>query len=84
MEERARRLRLVPDEYDQVLRLDRFRQDHPAIVVGAGNGWWQAVILRFAERSWCKHCADLGFYVEDMYVTSAVSLSVTAAHRHQR
>jgi hypothetical protein len=33
-----------PDEYDQVLRLDRFRQDHPAIVVGAGNGWWQAVI----------------------------------------
>ena len=44
MEERARRLRLVPDEYDQVLRLDRFRQDHPAIVVRAGNGWWQAVI----------------------------------------
>ena len=44
MEERARRLRLVPDEYDQVLRLDRFRQDYPAIVVGAGNGWWQAVI----------------------------------------
>ena len=44
MEERARRLRLVPDEYDQVLRLDRFRQDHPAIVVGAGDGWWQAVI----------------------------------------
>ena len=44
MEERARRLRLVPDEYDQVLRLDRFRQDYPAVVVGAGNGWWQAVI----------------------------------------
>jgi hypothetical protein len=44
VEERARRLRLVPDEYDQVIRLDRFRQDHPAIVVGAGNGWWQAVI----------------------------------------
>ena len=44
VEERARRLRLVPDEYDQVLRLDRFRQDYPAIVVGAGNGWWQAVI----------------------------------------
>jgi hypothetical protein len=39
VEERARRLRLVPDEFDQVLRLD-----HPAIVVGAGNGWWQAVI----------------------------------------
>ena len=37
MEERARRLRLVPDEYDQVLRLDRIRQDHPAIVVGAAG-----------------------------------------------
>ena len=44
MEERARRLRLVPDEYDQVLSLDRFRQAHPAVVIGAGNGWWQAVI----------------------------------------
>jgi hypothetical protein len=44
VEERARRLRLVPDEYDQVLRLDRFRQAHPAVVIGAGNGWWQAVI----------------------------------------
>jgi len=45
VEERAaRRLRLVPDEYDQVLRLDRFRQAHPAVIVGAGNGWWQAVI----------------------------------------
>jgi hypothetical protein len=43
-EERARRLRLVPDEYDQVLRLARFRQNHPAIVVGARTGWWQAVI----------------------------------------
>ena len=40
----ARRLRLVPDEYDQVLRLHRFREDHPAVVIGAGNGWWQAVI----------------------------------------
>jgi hypothetical protein len=34
----------MPDEYDQVLRLGRFRQEHPAVVVGAGNGWWQAVI----------------------------------------
>jgi hypothetical protein len=44
VEERARRLRPVPDDYDQVLRLGRLRQAHPAIVVGAGNGWWQAVI----------------------------------------
>ena len=45
MEERAaHRLRLVPDEYDQVLRLGRFREDHPAIMIGAGNGWWQALI----------------------------------------
>jgi hypothetical protein len=44
VEERVRGLRLLPDEYDQVLRLGRFRRDHPAVVVGAGNGWWQAVI----------------------------------------
>lgn len=45
MEERAaRRLRLVPDEYDQLLRLGRFREDHLAVVIGAGNGWWQALI----------------------------------------
>ena len=50
MEERARRLRLVPDEYDQVLRLDRSRQDHPAIVAGAGNGWWRAVISAPADE----------------------------------
>ena len=45
MKERAaRRLRLVPDEYDQVLRLNRFRADHPAVVIVSGNGWWQALI----------------------------------------
>jgi len=27
-----------------VLRLGRFREDHPAVVIGAENGWWQAVI----------------------------------------
>jgi len=37
-------LRIVPDEPDQVLRLSRFRQDHPAVVIGSGNGWWQARI----------------------------------------
>jgi hypothetical protein len=45
VEERAaRRLRLVPDEYDQVLRLNRFCEDHPAVVIGSGNGWWQALV----------------------------------------
>ena len=77
--------RLVPDELEQVMRLARFRQAHPEVIVGDGGfGTWQALIPGFAERSWCKHGADLGFCVEDMYVTSAVSLSVTAAHRHQR
>jgi hypothetical protein len=27
-----------------VLRLNQFREDHPAVVIGAGNGWWQALI----------------------------------------
>jgi hypothetical protein len=36
--------RLVPDELGQVMRLARFRQAHPGVLVGAGRGWWQAVI----------------------------------------
>ena len=45
MEEReARYLRLVPDEEDQLVRLGQFRQRHPAVVIGAGEGWWQARI----------------------------------------
>ena len=36
--------RLAPDELEQVMRLARFRQAHPAVMVGAGRGWWQAVI----------------------------------------
>ena len=36
--------RLVPDELEQVMRLARFRQAHPGVMVGAGRGWWQAVI----------------------------------------
>ena len=77
-------LGLAPAEPDQVHRLQRYRAAHPGVIIGAGGfGTWQARIPAFAERSWCKHCADLGFCFEDMYVTSAVSLSVTAAHRHQ-
>ena len=37
-------LRLVHDEPDQVPRLARFREAHPGVVIGAGRGWWQAVI----------------------------------------
>ncbi len=45
MEERARRsLRLMPDEWDQLWRLGQFRQRHPGVVIGAGEGWRQARI----------------------------------------
>jgi hypothetical protein len=43
--QRALRLQLVPDEPDQVLRLARFRQDHPGVIIGDGGfGTWQARI----------------------------------------
>ena len=78
-------MHLLAAEPGDLFRLAAFRAAHPDVIVGDGGfGMWQALILGFAERSWCKHGADLGFCVEDMYVTSAVSLSVTAAHRHQR
>ncbi len=39
------RLQLVPDEPDQVLRLARFRAEHPDVIIGAGGfGTWQARI----------------------------------------
>ena len=37
-------LRLVPEDSDQVMRLARFREAHPRVVIGAGHGWWQAII----------------------------------------
>jgi hypothetical protein len=37
-------VRLMPDEQDQVMRLCRFRRDHPGVTIGAGDGWWQARI----------------------------------------
>jgi hypothetical protein len=37
-------LRIVPDELDQILRLDQFRRDHADVSIGAGSGWWQALI----------------------------------------
>jgi hypothetical protein len=43
--QRGLRLRLVPDEPDQVLRLARFRQEHPRVIIGEGGfGTWQARI----------------------------------------
>ncbi len=37
-------LRLVPDEPDQVMRLARFRQQHPAVSIREGLGYWQGCI----------------------------------------
>jgi hypothetical protein len=38
-------LRLVPDEFDQVLRLQAFRAAHPEVIVGDGGfGTFQARI----------------------------------------
>jgi hypothetical protein len=37
-------LRLASDEWDQLWRLGEFRQRHPGVVIGAGEGWWQARI----------------------------------------
>ena len=37
-------LRTVPDEPDQIPRLDQFRRDHAGVSIGAGSGWWQALI----------------------------------------
>jgi hypothetical protein len=37
-------LSLLPDEPDQVLRLNRFRAQHPGIAIRAGLGYWQALL----------------------------------------
>jgi hypothetical protein len=37
-------LRTVPDEPDQVLRLRRFREEHPSVSIYTGLGYWQARI----------------------------------------
>ena len=44
MDGHTRPARLVPDELEQVMRLARFRQAQPGVMVGTGHGWWQAVI----------------------------------------
>ena len=35
---------LLPDQLDQVLRLNQYRRDHPAVAIRAGHGYWQAQI----------------------------------------
>jgi hypothetical protein len=37
-------LSLVPDEPDQIVRLNRFRAQHPGIAIHAGPGYWQALL----------------------------------------
>jgi hypothetical protein len=46
-------LEIVPDEPDQVLRLSRFREKHPGVIIGDGGfGTWQPVSPnRTARRS---------------------------------
>ncbi|MGH3259118.1 MAG: hypothetical protein ACRDOU_27595 [Streptosporangiaceae bacterium] len=61
-------LRTGPDEPDQILRLNRFRTEHPGIAIGAGYGWWQArvpepkgetVITRYTLRALLDKLDDL-------------------------
>jgi hypothetical protein len=35
--DRAGLLRLIPDEFDQVLRLQAFRASHPEVIIGDGG-----------------------------------------------
>jgi hypothetical protein len=44
-------LSLAPDEPDQVLRLNRFRAEHPGIAIHAGVAYWQAVVTQRAGES---------------------------------
>ncbi len=37
-------LRATAEEPGQLLRLDQFRRDHSGVSIGAGSGWWQALI----------------------------------------
>lgn len=43
---------MVPDEPDQVLRMARFRQEHPDVIIGTGEfGTWQARIPEAAGET---------------------------------
>lgn len=43
-------LSLGPDEPDQILRLNRFRAQHPGIAIHAGPGYWQALLPEHADE----------------------------------
>jgi hypothetical protein len=44
-------LRLVPEEPDQVLRPASFREQHPAVFIREGTGYWQAQIPEAAGET---------------------------------
>ena len=45
-------LHVVPHEPDQVLRLARFRKEHPDVIIGTGEfGTWQARIPEVAGET---------------------------------
>lgn len=44
-------LSLAPDEPDQILRLNRFRAQHPGIAIHAGPGYWQALMPEHAGQT---------------------------------
>jgi hypothetical protein len=41
----------VPEEPDQVLRLASFREQHPAVFIREGTGYWQAQIPEPASET---------------------------------
>ena len=65
----AAALGIAPDEPDQVLRLGRFREEHPGVIIGDGGfGTWQAripesdgetVITRYTLRELLDRLGEL-------------------------
>jgi hypothetical protein len=65
----AAALGIAPDEPDQVIRLGRFREEHPDVIIGDGGfGTWQAripeshgetVIIRYTLRELLDKLGEL-------------------------
>ena len=65
----AAALGIAPDEPDQVIRLGRFREEHPDVIIGDGGfGTWQAripeshgetVITRYTLRELLDKLSEL-------------------------